>query len=159
MSHPTGSNPKARGEWSGWLLAAVCALLLTAPAQSTPLTSPASGAWSCQTVLAWLQSGGETSTLGARREAVLQALCEAGAFNRHQAETLLASLQTASGVEHSAVSSPQTHSAQPAFGPPAALVPAALMPRPTLGFALAEYSLSPHAAAYRNGVRTNRWLK
>lgn len=145
MSFPTGNNTKARGEWSGWLLAAVCALLLAAPAQSTPLLHPSSA--SCANVLAWLQNG-ETATIEARREAVIKALCEAGAFNRNEAETLLHSLQT-SVENHSA---PLAFVAAPSTAPPGNIAPR------IVGATYREYSLSPHEAAFLSGVRTNRIL-
>ena len=146
MSCPTRINNKARGEWSVWLLAAVCALLLSAPAQSTPLLHPPSVAHA--NVLAWLQNG-ETSTLEARREAVIKALCEVGAFNRNEAETLLSSLQTS--VEKTSA--------------PAAFLAAQSTPAlPNIaardaGSPYSEYSLSLHEAAFLSGVRTNRILR
>ncbi len=145
MSFPTGTHNRARSEWSGWLLAAVCALLLAAPAQSTPLFQSPSA--SCANVLAWLQNG-ETATIEARREAVIQALCEAGAFNRNEAETLLHSLQTS--VENQ--SAPLAFVAAQSTAPPGNIAPR------IVGAYRRQYFLSPHEAALLSGVRTNRIL-
>lgn len=162
MSFRAGSSAfnLKRGEWSGWLLAAVCALLLTAPSQAASLSeSFGKSHVSGEVVLRWLysQSNGEVG-VEERRAAVLNALCAAGALDRQEAEVLLASLE--SGAPKVAQQN-QNHT------PPAewqtADVPAVLSlataPRYDASRRLAAFSLTSHEAAVRSGIRPYCFLE